>query len=120
QGSEGEMPRAQVVQFENVYVFRYERAPGAADYEVPGEVYTARRATAFIQPPGHFVDGQVFETGLRDDRFYLTVVLEEGIKFPRVLSEGAELGSGPLIAAVGASQIGPIALKSPVRSNTKF
>lgn len=112
---------SQVVQFENVYIFRYERAPGAQErYEVPREVYTARRATAFIQPPGHFLNGQVFETGLRDDRFYLTVVLQDGLKFPRVLSEGATLGSGPLIAAVGASQIGPIALNSPVRSNTKF
>ena len=113
-------PQTQVVQLENVYVLRYENYGKKNDrYEVPREIFSARRATAFIEPPGYYRSGDVFETGLNDDRFLLTVVLQDGVKFPRVF-EGSENGNAPLVAAVRASQVGPLALSSPVRENTKF
>ena len=110
--------QTQIVQLENVYVLRYDNFGTKADrYEVPREVFAARRATAYIEPPGYYRRGSVFETGLSDERFLLTVVLRDGTKFPR-LFEGRT--DAPLVAAVRASQIGPLAMGSPVRENTKF
>lgn len=110
--------KTQIVQLHNVYVLRYEDVgkPGKR-YEVPREIFTARRATAFIEPPRHFQEGAVFDSGLRDDWFLLTVVLEGGLKIPRTFEGTLQ---PPLAAAVHASQIGPLPLASPVRQNTKF
>jgi lipopolysaccharide export LptBFGC system permease protein LptF len=111
-------PETQIVQLVNVYVLRYENVGSKLDpYDVPREIYSARRATAFIEPPPYYRDGDVFETGLREDRFLLTVVLDGGVKFPRSFEGAAE---APLVAAVNASQVGPLPMESPVRQNTKF
>src|SRR5688572_5089635 len=108
----------QIVQLVNVYVLRYENVGSKTEpYDVPREIYSARRATAFIEPPPYYRDGDVFETGLREDRFLLTVVLEGGVKFPRSFEGAAE---APLVAAVRASQVGPLPMESPVGQNTKF
>jgi lipopolysaccharide export LptBFGC system permease protein LptF len=110
--------QTQIVQLVNVYVLRYENVGSRQEpYDVPREIYSARRATAFIEPPSYYRDGEVFETGLREDRFLLTVVLEGGVKFPRSFEGATE---APLVAAVSASQVGPLPMESPVGQNTKF
>lgn len=44
-------------------------------------------------------------------------MLEDGAKIPRLFEQTQQ---APLVAAVEASQIGPIPLASPIRQNTKF
>ena len=66
----------QVVQLQNVYVLRYRNfGTERRRYDVPTDVYGARRATAFIDPPAAFREGQVLGAGLREDEFLLTVLL---------------------------------------------
>jgi lipopolysaccharide export LptBFGC system permease protein LptF len=116
--STGVSSSTQIVQLHNVYALRYETVGDPRDrYEIPSEIFTARRATAFIEPPMQYQEGAVFETALQDEWFLLTVVLEGGAKIPRAFEAAQQ---APLVAAVEASQIGPIPLASPVRQNTKF
>ncbi len=117
-GVPGISPRTQIVQLLNVYVLRYENiATRGEPMEVPREIFSARRATAFITPPPSFDEGVLSGAALQDDRFLLTVVLDGGVKFPRSFEGSA---TAPLVAAVNASQVGPLPMESPMRQNTKF
>lgn len=75
--------------------------PAKARLQVPKDFHTAREATIHLtQRP-------------EDDQIQLTVVLDNGSRFPRTLA-GAQLGG------VGSAQAGPFDLPSPIKEDTKF
>ena len=72
-----------------------------AKLQVPKDFHTASQATIHLTHRPS------------DEQIQLTVVLEEGSKFPRTLV-GGQLGG------VGSAQAGPFDLPSPIKENTKF
>lgn len=127
----------QVVQLENAYIVRYADAMLGEDVvRVPDEIYSARNATVYIDPPAYArdrgdrlidVEEAFDQTALSFDQFTVTVVLEDGLKFPRRL--GVEAGqtitatapnARPTVAAAQVTQFGPIRRDTPVRMNPKF
>lgn len=136
----GISPDVQVVQLQNAYVIRYEpEATGETLHdgdplEVPGEIFAARTATIYIDPPAYArgaaahnlfsIEQAMSQSALADDQFAITVVLEDGLKFPRSLGLSPNAADpdagGPLVAAARATQFGPIRRDTPVRVNPKF
>jgi lipopolysaccharide export LptBFGC system permease protein LptF len=72
-----------------------------AKLQVPKDFHTASQATIHLT---HRPEGEQIQ---------LTVVLDEGSKFPRTFV-GGQLGG------VGSAQAGPFDLPSPIKENTKF
>ncbi|HZN65588.1 MAG TPA: LptF/LptG family permease [Tepidisphaeraceae bacterium] len=83
-------------------IVRFDRPYGRDDwhYKVPREFWTASQATA------HIVERE-------DGKPELTVRFGDGVTFPREFK-------GAVTAAVGATQFGPVPIKSPIEENTKF
>jgi lipopolysaccharide export LptBFGC system permease protein LptF len=123
----------QVLQLHNVSVLGYEPASRGENLFVPGEVFSARRATVYIDPPDFArrdslggllgLAGAFESSALALDQYAVTVVLEDGITFPRRLASdpgGEPAGPQPVVAAARSTQIGPILRDTPLRLNPKF
>ena len=126
----------QVVQLRYAYVVRYRDDPGGETLhngdpaQVPDEVYAAETATVFIDPPAYArggalerlfdIEGALEQSALSDDQVAITVMLDDGLKFPRRLGLDETGGGQTLVAAARATQFGPIRRDTPVRVNPKF
>jgi hypothetical protein len=75
-------------------------------YRVPKDFYTASLATILVEQRNK---GEERGTG----KVYLTVRLEDGMKFPRRFA-GAETGG------VNSTEYGPLEIDSPIKEDTKF
>lgn len=123
----------QVVQLQNSYIIRYANTRLNGEVvRVPDEIYSARNATIYIDPPAYARDNRLIDverafdqTALSFDQFTVTVVLEDGLKFPRRLGLEADAttvtpGARPTVAAARVTQFGPMRRDTPVRMNPKF
>ena len=123
----------QVVQLENAHVIGYDEAAEDESIDVPSEIYGASTATVYIDPPSYARGGgriidieRAFDqTALANDQFLVTIVLENGLKFPRQVGVMDATGAGaggarPTVAAASVTQFGPIRRETPVRLNPKF
>ncbi|MEM1012452.1 MAG: LptF/LptG family permease [Planctomycetota bacterium] len=121
-------PNVQLVRLENAYVVRYpdekRRRGGRLPAQVPEEIYAARAATIFIEPPVERGKSTFEQTSLSRQEFVIYVVLEDGVKFPRsvgVVGRPATAeGESPLVAAASTARFGPVRRDVPVRINSKF
>ncbi len=126
-------PDVQLVRLENAYVVRYPKKYRKKRHrdepKVPDEIYAAGAATVFIDPPAYARS----DSGARDafsqsalarQEFVISVVLEDGVKFPRRVGiDGADdpnAGPAPLVAAARTARFGPVRRDVPVRLNPKF
>lgn len=107
-GPEGSLPPGQqAVVLTNPTIETVDR-PFKTDrtYHVPKDFYTASRATIYVEQRDL---GEQRGTG----KVYLTVRLEDGMKFPRRFT-GANLGG------VETTDFGPLEIDSPIKEDTKF
>jgi hypothetical protein len=80
--------------------------PSMRDYHVPKDFYTASEAVIYIEQRGK---GEQRGTG----KVYLTLHLEDGLKFPREFQ-------GAIQAGVETTDYGPLEMDSPIKEDTKF
>jgi lipopolysaccharide export LptBFGC system permease protein LptF len=76
------------------------------DYHVPKDFYTASEAVIYIEQRDK---GEQRGSG----KVYLTVHLEDGVKFPREFR-------GAMTASVETTDYGPMEMDSPVKEDTRF
>ena len=97
----------QIVVLKNPMIETIERPfKGQRDYHRPKDFYTASQAIIYIEQRGK---GEKRGTG----KVYLTVHLENGIKFPREFK-------GALQAGIKTTDYGPMEIDSPIKEETKF
>jgi lipopolysaccharide export LptBFGC system permease protein LptF len=84
----------------------YLNQPEFRDYHVPKDFYTASEAVIYIEQRGK---GDQRGNG----KVYLTLHLEDGLKFPREFN-------GAIQAGVETTDYGPIEIESPIKEDTKF
>lgn len=97
------MPGEQQVVLVAPTIVKFDRPLGREDwqYRVPSQFWTAGSATVYISQTDETMNPQ------------LTVALADGTTFPRSF-EGAFTG------AIGATQVGPISIPSPIQENSKL
>jgi lipopolysaccharide export LptBFGC system permease protein LptF len=120
----------QLVQLENAYVVRYQETLPTNDdsppKRLPEEIYAAGSATVFIDPQAMATDDAFEQSALDTPQFAVSLVLEDGVTFPRSVGlhrssqTSTRPAAAPLVAAAGSAQIGPIRRDLPLRRNVKF
>jgi lipopolysaccharide export LptBFGC system permease protein LptF len=98
-----ENPALQRVLLVGPAMVNFEDSPPVTDLKIPREFYMARTAILSIDR------GNAGPTSAAT----LSVLLSDGIKFPRIFA-------GNVLAGVGETTFGPVSIRSPISENVKF